>query len=178
MAYNPYYTGGWQSGEEGNTPITPDALNHMDTGIGAANDLDATPTQGSTKGVQSGGVYTAIQQSTAVETISQSNYITLSDGIQIERWDGVKKCGRIIQASFVVSKTDGTSFGAYMQIGSIKNPYRPLMRFTEPASIASSISSAAQINGNFLVTTGGAIAIYATASNSNVVYVSMTYMIN
>ena len=33
MAYTPYYTGGWQSGEEGGTPITPDALNHMETGI-------------------------------------------------------------------------------------------------------------------------------------------------
>lgn len=37
MAYTPYYTGGWQSGEEGGTPITPDALNHMDDGIAAAN---------------------------------------------------------------------------------------------------------------------------------------------
>jgi hypothetical protein len=36
MAYTPYYSGGWQSGEEGNTPITPDALNHMDTGISGA----------------------------------------------------------------------------------------------------------------------------------------------
>ena len=32
-SYNPYYSGGWQSGEEGGTPITPDALNHMDQGI-------------------------------------------------------------------------------------------------------------------------------------------------
>jgi hypothetical protein len=65
MAYTPYYTGGWQSGEEGGTPITPDALNHMEEGIEDANDLDATPTQGSTKPVQSGGVYNAIEQSTA-----------------------------------------------------------------------------------------------------------------
>jgi hypothetical protein len=38
-SYTPYYSGGWQSGEEGNTPITPDALNHMDEGIGDAFDL-------------------------------------------------------------------------------------------------------------------------------------------
>lgn len=37
-SYTPYYSGGWQSGEEGNTPITPDALNHMDEGIGDAFD--------------------------------------------------------------------------------------------------------------------------------------------
>lgn len=28
--YAPYYTGGWQSGEVGATPITPEALNHID----------------------------------------------------------------------------------------------------------------------------------------------------
>lgn len=36
MAYTPYYSGGWQSGEEGGTPITPDALNHMEEGIAGA----------------------------------------------------------------------------------------------------------------------------------------------
>lgn len=36
MAYTPYYPGGWQSGEQGGTPITPAALNNMETGIGAA----------------------------------------------------------------------------------------------------------------------------------------------
>lgn len=35
MSYSPYYTGGWQTGETGGTPITPAALNHMDSGIGA-----------------------------------------------------------------------------------------------------------------------------------------------
>lgn len=33
MAYTPYYSGGWQSGEEGATPVTPAALNHMEAGI-------------------------------------------------------------------------------------------------------------------------------------------------
>ena len=36
MAYTPYYTNGWQAGEEGATPITPDALNYMERGIQAA----------------------------------------------------------------------------------------------------------------------------------------------
>lgn len=34
--YTPYYSGGWQSGESGGTPITPAALNNMESGIGAA----------------------------------------------------------------------------------------------------------------------------------------------
>lgn len=33
MSYEPYYPGGWQSGESGGTPITPEALNHMEKGI-------------------------------------------------------------------------------------------------------------------------------------------------
>lgn len=33
MAYTPYYPGGWQSGEQGGTPITPAALNNMENGI-------------------------------------------------------------------------------------------------------------------------------------------------
>lgn len=46
MSYKPYYEGGWQSGETGATPITPDALNHMEQGIqgalAAAEDPDHT----------------------------------------------------------------------------------------------------------------------------------------
>ena len=50
-SYNPYYSGGWQSGEEGGTPITPDALNHMDDGIAGAYDYtqQATATVDLTK---------------------------------------------------------------------------------------------------------------------------------
>ena len=33
MSYKKYYPGGWQSGESGGTPITPEALNHMESGI-------------------------------------------------------------------------------------------------------------------------------------------------
>lgn len=33
MAYSPYYTGGWADNEEGLTPMTADALNHMEDGI-------------------------------------------------------------------------------------------------------------------------------------------------
>lgn len=36
MSYSPYYPNGWLSGESGNTPITPEALNHMEQGIAAA----------------------------------------------------------------------------------------------------------------------------------------------
>lgn len=62
MAFTPYYPGGWQSGEEGGTPITPDALNHYDD---AFND-----------------VYDDMQQSTADKALSiviGSNRTTWAD---------------------------------------------------------------------------------------------------
>lgn len=33
FTFTPYYPGGWQSGEEGGTPITPAALNHYDDAL-------------------------------------------------------------------------------------------------------------------------------------------------
>lgn len=33
MSYKRYYENGWQSGESGGTPITPEALNHIEDGI-------------------------------------------------------------------------------------------------------------------------------------------------
>lgn len=36
MGYEKYYQGGWKSGEAGGTPITPEALNHMEQGIADA----------------------------------------------------------------------------------------------------------------------------------------------
>lgn len=48
MSYTRYYTGGWQSGETGKTPITPEALNHMEEGIANATTLFAQATEHST----------------------------------------------------------------------------------------------------------------------------------
>ena len=47
MAYTPYYSGGWQSGESGGTPITPAALNNMESGI-SANDTGVATLSGNT----------------------------------------------------------------------------------------------------------------------------------
>ena len=63
MAYTPYYPGGWQAGEAGETPVTPAALNNMEDGIGAAltaDDVDVNPTSGSAGPVSSGGVFSAL----------------------------------------------------------------------------------------------------------------------
>lgn len=38
MSYERYYPNGWQSGQSGGTPMTPEALNHMEQGIAALDD--------------------------------------------------------------------------------------------------------------------------------------------
>ena len=62
--YNPYYSGGWQSGESGGTPITPAALNNMESGIGAAltavdvvNNLTSTATNKPLSAAQGKALY-------------------------------------------------------------------------------------------------------------------------
>ena len=52
MNYTPYYPNRWASGETGGTPITPEALNHMEDGIAAALRKD-------------GGIMTGMLQLTA-----------------------------------------------------------------------------------------------------------------
>lgn len=46
MAYSKYYSGGWKNNEDGNTPITAAALNHMENGIVSANVIVSTTTAG------------------------------------------------------------------------------------------------------------------------------------
>lgn len=43
MSYEKFYSGGWQSGETGGTPITPEALNHIEQGIANAHTLAEKP---------------------------------------------------------------------------------------------------------------------------------------
>ena len=69
-SYNPYYSGGWQSGEEGGTPITPDALNHMDDGIADAYDYIQQSTAEALDGVKFVSVFLAAN---TPKTISVSN---------------------------------------------------------------------------------------------------------
>lgn len=62
--YTPYYSGGWQTGEEGGTPITPAALNNMEDGIEGSLQKSGGTMTGNLAiphlNVQSGGRYTNI----------------------------------------------------------------------------------------------------------------------
>ena len=62
--YTPYYSGGWQTGEEGGTPITPAALNNMEDGIEGSLQKSGGTMNGNLTtphiNVQSGGRYTNI----------------------------------------------------------------------------------------------------------------------
>lgn len=68
-------------------------------GIG---DMDATPTQGSTKAVQSGGVYTAIQQSTAYTVIDVGTDATFPTGVSLYGRNKVYICGKLCVLMFSI----------------------------------------------------------------------------
>lgn len=89
MSYEPYYSGGWQSGESGGTPITPEALNHMEEGIEKAalnDDLKAAVAE---RNIQS---YTALKQiGLTVDDFSDdalSNFILIFEKLPVrsELW--------------------------------------------------------------------------------------------
>lgn len=109
MSYEPYYSGGWQSGESGATPITPEALNHIEKGIKnsapagyglgeaksiAQADVDTTVAPGwyrITDGitVQNGVTYSyAYMRVDAYSRVHcvQTLYPTISIGVILRRW--------------------------------------------------------------------------------------------
>ena len=87
MAYSPYYSGGWQSGEAGGTPITPAALNNMEAGIAKGNFAAS--------GVKQFGTLAAGASDTASislgTTLSTANYIVLLEPITSNVIAGVQQ---------------------------------------------------------------------------------------
>lgn len=78
MSYTPYYEGGWKSGEAGGTPITPEALNHMDEGI-----QDAAPMN---YAKMIGAPYNILDNSYFAEVVNQRGQTTYTSGYGIDRW--------------------------------------------------------------------------------------------
>lgn len=133
MGYEKYYSGGWKSGETGGTPITPEALNHMEEGIEAAADhADSTSnphgvtaaqvgaaasshnhstsniTSG-TLGVARGGTGKATHTSNAVltgnGTSAVNNVATASGALYATAADGAAKFGTLPIAQGGTGKT-------------------------------------------------------------------------
>lgn len=80
MAYTPYYSGGWQSGQEGNTPITPAALNNMESGIENANDVINNLTSTSTTKPLAAAQGKVLKDKVNYGSESIASYITRADG--------------------------------------------------------------------------------------------------
>ena len=80
MSYKPYYTNGWKSGEAGGTPITPEALNHMEAGIEAAGThTDSTSNPHKVTAAQVGALSTSGGTLTGNLTLTAGKKIQLSN---------------------------------------------------------------------------------------------------
>lgn len=106
MAYEKYYENGWKNNEEGATPITAAALNHMEEGI---VDLDEQVSDLSSK---------LTTHETLTATYIQNNYVTPSD-FQFS----VYRVGNIytINANLWLSNSIPSSLGSFVEIGRISN---------------------------------------------------------
>lgn len=74
MSYKPYYENGWKSGEEGGTPITPEALNHMEEGIEQAyEDLAAKSHGNHVPATQTANSATFLRNDNTWQTVTPAN---------------------------------------------------------------------------------------------------------
>ena len=122
MAYSPYYNGGWKSGEVGGTPITPEALNHMDDGIQAAltgDDVVNNLTSNDPNPVSSGGVYNHIVApgTGTITKTTKSSSGTLDFATCNKKGDFVSVSGRVYNLPGTT-----TAIGSFF---SIPEGYRP-----------------------------------------------------
>lgn len=72
-------------------------------------DLDSTPTSGSNKAVTSGGVYTAIQQSTAIENVANQFSISSTKGTISQKT--AYRSGNVVALGFVLTASEAVSGG-------------------------------------------------------------------
>jgi len=140
MAFTPYYPGGWQSGEEGGTPITPAALNHYD------DYLETTYTQTETDAAiaqSTANIGTVYNQSiTTSVTFTGSTKevcaLTLPPGIYVVtgdvRFDGSVANGRQ-GATLTYNNADGSyDLAAYILLtkpASTENQYYNVARISQ-----------------------------------------------
>lgn len=143
-------------------------------------DLDSTPTQGSNKAVTSGGVYTAIQQSTATTTtgIYRSNsaggHGASSSNIVVKQYGNVVSIQGFINNIGAIDPTSATQ----RTLGTISNVKMPPTDIRTVAKIATNAYS----NGDFvycsLAPESGNISVtpLSTIPAGRSVTISITYV--
>lgn len=119
--YTPYYGGGWQSGESGGTPITPAALNNMESGISAAltsadvvNNLTSTATN---------KPLSAAQGKVLNDKIAQDSYT--SGGVT------ARKFGAVVSLSAKNLPIDIVGYGTQL-FTTLPSEYRPVNELNFP----------------------------------------------
>lgn len=123
MSYERFYPNGWQSGETGGTPITPEALNHMEKGIEQAY-LNFEPAVESAE--YPGCYYRTVNG--AVEWINPP----MVPGVEYrttERWNSkivytmLVDCGEMISGGSLTYKESGTTIRYAGFAGGVPLPF-------------------------------------------------------
>ena len=170
MAYSPYYNGGWKSGEVGGTPITPEALNHMEDGISAAltgSDVVNNLSRDATKVPSAECVYDAL----AINGVG----ITAASGVTSYLF-----ANKIGAANSVVTINGYVMFAtapiASTQIGTIAQGARPITSVRSICGIAGAAYDPPAAIGYITIDEDGKISVKPPSNNTNkAVYFSLSY---
>ena len=108
MSYKKYYEGGWQSGETGGTPITPESLNHMEQGISDAAPMEYAKKVGAPYNIVDNGYWKIKKE--IVNQIGKTEYAYGDAELKmLDRWFGVP--GMSIKDGYVtVFNNDASSY--------------------------------------------------------------------
>lgn len=176
MAYTPYYPGGWQSGEQGGTPITPVALNNMEAGIGAAltagdvvDSMTSTATDKPLSANMGKALNEAIAQSTAKSTSSAN--VEIYTGNITAYVNKLLKCAGLVYAFLEVETTSGQTLTTDDAFARIPSGWRPKVTEEFPASILQSNGTWATYKVS--IGTNGDIKQYLTNSAKGVSFVAV-----
>ena len=134
--------------------------------ISAITPLDTAPTSGSTKGVTSGGVYTALQNLLATQTGTPVNPIIDASTIEI------KKSGKIVYV-VVGNVVPVSGTGTWIAYFSVPNGFKPpnTTRF-----FARDLASGTLYNGR--VQTSGSVELNIPNGTTANAFFSVSYIIN
>lgn len=134
-----------------------------------ASDLDSVPTQGSNNAVKSGGVYTAIQQSTAYTTGS----VTPVGSGSSAQFMAVKQFGKVVSLYGAIT---GVAVGSNIKIGTISGVAAPATAVRTLCGVAANAYDHPQDVAYLSITTAGEIYVTSTQTGTKAVYFAVTYI--
>lgn len=166
----------WDSEESGEPTkkITASNLSASVKSLGSligTGDLDSTPTSGSNKAVTSGGVYTAIQQSTASTKIGTVTIATGTSNISVRQYGNVVYIGGWVSNATITANAE-------VKIADISGVSLPPDSVRAFCSVGANAYSAGTMSYITLGTSGGLYVNSSNGGTGKAIYFDICYVAN